>query len=990
MASVLTGPLCPSNVLAQTNASGLPVVSIQALSDATECGPYPGSFSVTRTEPFDQALDVEYQITGTASNAVDYQRLSGRITIPAGQASALIPVAPYDDRIQEALETVVLTLVPRNRPFSLVLLPDTQCYTSASMGGLPEMFTAQTRWIAAHKDEQNIAFVLHEGDVTDHNYWLEWQRGRDWMRLLDGVVPYAVAVGNHDGISSSVSQTALFNQYFSVTNYLGKPGFGGVFESNRMDNCYHLLSAGGIDWLLLVLEFGPRNQVLAWANQVLDNHPDRRVILLTHSHVYSDNTLHGSSTNHLWMPTSYGRANNGVDVWNKLLRLHPNTALAFNGHMLLSGAGRLVGTNDYGSRVFQMLANYQVRADGGGGFLRLVQFQPEQDSMTVTTYSPYLNSWLRDAGNQFTYTNLGMFVGTSPGYLIDPGESAASLVITNDNLNVYPPELVSCSFIGVPPVFKLTFNVPLDSDSALTLSNYALSDGTCLTAAQLSPDQATVFLTAESNLVDGLDYELTAGGLRNLEFGIGMTNAAVWSFSYRSLVMVDDFSAGNVNAYTIIDEGAIDAPSVWFEPPGRLFQESNIYGPNASAMDRRKGTFAVWKAPEALSWSNYAVTVSFRTGDDDGLGLLFRYQNRSNYYKVELDSERHFRKLLRVVGGVETTIAAETNGYTPNQDYQLRVMATNNEIRVRLNGTLLFGGAVLDSSLAAGTFAFYSWGNQGVSFSGLAITPPFRAPHTAILSPAPAAVFNEFDPIPIEVSAFGVDSDIQQVEVLDGTNSIVTFLEPPYYWEWMGAAAGDHTLVVRATDTTGLTGVSEAPIRVAPAYPVPVWREHPKSQAIAAGSGVLFSARALSSWPLSYQWYFNGQPIAAATRRLCFLNAVNPDNGGEYYAIACDRGVCVTSRVAVLSVLEGTNPPVSGPLDSPRLSIAGFDELDTPVLSLEADPRAAVAIEASSTDLTNWLLLLSVTNVGSPFYFSDPAAVGPDLGPRFYRMVQTP
>ena len=87
---------------------------------------------------------------------------------------------------------------------------------------------------------------------------------------------------------------------------------------------------------------------------------------------------------------------------------------------------------------------------------------------------------------------------------------------------------------------------------------------------------------------------------------------------------------------------------------------------------------------------NYAVSVGFRNSDDDGVGLLFRYQNPSNYYKVDLDSQRSFRKLFKVVDGVETTLAAEPNGYWPGQDYELRVMVTNNVIRVRLNGMLFW------------------------------------------------------------------------------------------------------------------------------------------------------------------------------------------------------------------------------------------------------------------------------------------------------------
>jgi len=1381
-AVLLAALLYPVGGLAQTTNADLPTVSIQSLSDADEYGSVPGAFAVTRTAPFDQPLDVDYQISGTASNAVDYQRLSGRVTIPAGEATAQILVTPFDDRIQEPPETVVLTLVPRNRPFSIVLLPDSQFYTAGTYGGLPEMFTAQTRWIASHKDDQDIAFVMHEGDVTDQNSCLEWQRAQASMSLLDGVVPYAIAVGNHDGLMTGVSYTSWFNQFFPAASYLSRPGFGGVFETNRMDNCFHLFSAGGVDWLVLSLEFGPRNAVLAWANQVVASHPDRKVILLTHTHVYADNTLHGSSPAHLWLPTSYGRENNGTDVWNKLLRLHPNTAFAFNGHVLLSGTGRVVGTNDFGNQVFQMLANYQGRADGGGGFLRLVQFVPEQDSMNVRTYSPYLNSWLRDAANQFTYTNLGVFGGASPGYLFDPAQASTSLIITNDDMSLYPPYLVSGSYIGLPPVFTLSFDVPLDPVSAQALTNYSLSDGTRLVAAQLSPDQTSVFLTAESNLVEGAAYELTASNLRNFTGDIAMTDAAVYSFTYHGLIMADDFSAGDLDAFTIVDEGIYEGPSSWMETDGRLVQTSNIFGPIASALDHRKGTFAVWNAPGALNWANYAVSVSFRNNDDDGVGLLFRYLNASNYYKVDLDSQRSFRKLFKLVNGVETTLAAETNGYVPNQDYQLQVVVANNSIRVRLNGTLLFGGPVSDSSLTAGTVALYCWGSQGLSFSNLMVSAPFRAPSVTLSTPAQGATFPQFAAIPISISATDTDGTITQVAVLDGTNSLATFSQPPYYLQWTNAAPGDHTIVAQATDTLNLTGASQvlvhvepayppttnndlslyppylvsssyqgvppvftltfdlrldlasaqaltnyalsggtrlvsaqlsadqtsvfltaesnlvdgvsyqitvnnlanaaygiamtnaavysftyrslimadsfsagnlsaytivdegnnsgpsswieaggwlsqlsdiygpnasavdhrkgtfavwnapqamgwinyavtvafnnsddngagvmfryqnpsnyykvdldsqksfrklfklvdgvettlaaetngyvpnqdyqlkvvvvndairvrlngtllfggtvldsslaagtvalyswgsvglsfsnltvtppssppglaitspdppavfnqftaipisiqatdadsrivavevfdgakslasfsqppydfdwdsaAPgdhtiiakatddsdltattqvsIHVAAAYPPPVWVQQPQSQTIPAGSGVLFAAQAQSSWPVSYQWYFNGQPIAEAGHRLLFLNAVNPDSAGTYWVTADNASLCVTSQVAVLSVIDTTNVNGGEPLGFQRLSIAAFDETGVPVLSLEADPNTPFTLQASSPDLNNWLPVLDLTNSGSPFYFTDssPEAINADV--RFYRTARVP
>ena len=48
-------------------------------------------------------------------------------------------------------------------------------------------------------------------------------------------------------------------------------------------------SAGGVDWLILALEWGPRSNAVAWANQVVSAYPNRKVI-------------HSSRRQHLWRP----------------------------------------------------------------------------------------------------------------------------------------------------------------------------------------------------------------------------------------------------------------------------------------------------------------------------------------------------------------------------------------------------------------------------------------------------------------------------------------------------------------------------------------------------------------------------------------------------------------------------------------------------------------------------------------------------------------
>ena len=288
--------------------------------------------------------------------------------------------------------------------YSVVVLPDTQYYTK----NYPAIFTSQTQWIADNRAKQNIAFVLHEGDITDGNSTQEWINAKTSMRYLDGKVPYVLVAGNHDSSTNGLGDYNVFNQIFPVGKFSHDQG--GIVESypsGTMNNSAHLYSAGGNDWLIIGLEFGPNDNTLAWANGVAARYPNRKVIMLTHTYLFADDTLHGSKSGHGSLPIRPG-SNNGVGMWNKFVKKPANMQFTFNGHVLRDGVGRLVSQGDNGNNVYQMLANYQKNAEGGGGYLRIVTFYPSQDRVEVKTYSPYRLRYLTDSGNQFEFTNVNL------------------------------------------------------------------------------------------------------------------------------------------------------------------------------------------------------------------------------------------------------------------------------------------------------------------------------------------------------------------------------------------------------------------------------------------------------------------------------------------------------------------------------------------------------------------------------------------------------
>lgn len=97
------------------------VVQITAIDSYATEGPYTNSttrgtntatFLVGRAGPTNDPVTVRYHIGGTASNGVDYEALSGEVTIPAGARKARIVIVPIDDSVMEDTETVVLELAP--------------------------------------------------------------------------------------------------------------------------------------------------------------------------------------------------------------------------------------------------------------------------------------------------------------------------------------------------------------------------------------------------------------------------------------------------------------------------------------------------------------------------------------------------------------------------------------------------------------------------------------------------------------------------------------------------------------------------------------------------------------------------------------------------------------------------------------------------------------------------------------------------------------
>lgn len=296
--------------------------------------------------------------------------------------------------------------------FTIIGLPDTQYYTeepqgaNSSGGGHNGIFKAQTQWIANHRVDSNIVFVTQLGDCVQNgdnppgaDNEIEWRRVDTAIKKIENPnvpithgIPYSLCVGNHDqGPNGDPNgTTTYYNQYFGESRFLGRPYYGGHYSSNN-DNHYELFSAGGINFIHISIEYYPNGttvplqSVLDWADALLKTYSNRKAILSTHNLLTLGN------------PASFQGP--GQKIYDDL-KDNPNLILMLAGHV--HGEGRRVDVFN-GNTIHSVLSDYQSGyTNGGNGLLRIMQFLPGLNQITVKTYSPYANTFLTGSSSEFT------------------------------------------------------------------------------------------------------------------------------------------------------------------------------------------------------------------------------------------------------------------------------------------------------------------------------------------------------------------------------------------------------------------------------------------------------------------------------------------------------------------------------------------------------------------------------------------------------------
>ncbi|WP_168201394.1 LamG-like jellyroll fold domain-containing protein [Qingshengfaniella alkalisoli] len=348
-----------------------------------------------------------FSVTNTNGDAVSAAIENGMLSLSFDEYGLSDLVVTAIGPNGEELNDNIRIRVAGEGAYTIAILPDTQDYTSN--GSIAQSFLDMTGWLADNAANKGIGFVTHVGDITQWATDSQFTFAREAMDVLrDAGIPFSVLPGNHDigaGGSSNVRDTDNYNEAFS-TSYMSEDAtYGGVYdqEPDRYDNNYHLWDApDGTGWIFLNLEFGPRDDVLRWADEILTEFGDRKAMITTHSynsfagrHDPLGGPLEAEGAGY-----NYGLGNDaegswdGEEIWRDVIASHPNVVFTAGGHIFGDGAETVVSYNDYGNAVYQFLVNYQngvaneanQGGGGGNGAIRLVTVDPENDAVYTETY----------------------------------------------------------------------------------------------------------------------------------------------------------------------------------------------------------------------------------------------------------------------------------------------------------------------------------------------------------------------------------------------------------------------------------------------------------------------------------------------------------------------------------------------------------------------------------------------------------------------------
>jgi hypothetical protein len=249
----------------------------------------------------------------------------------------------------------------------------------------------------------------------------------------------------------------------------------------------------------------------------------------------------------------------------------------------------------------------------------------------------------------------------------------------------------------VAGAFKLLAQDTVGYKARQTYALQIIAQGSAL---KVLIDGKTIFSVTDSSFSDG-----TIGLYSYYNVGTWFDDVVVEELPSGKVLLSDDFNDHDHVGWTIVDEGSQGGPSNWSAATGAFVQSRNI-----------SGTYALFTRG---SWQDYRIALKMRSTDNDSIGLMFRLQDRDNYYRFSWDAEKAGRRLVKREKGAEKVMAQDTVPYTAGKNYNLEIVAQGSTLKVNVDGKAVL--SVTDKSFKTGTIGLHSYANKGSVFDDVLV-----------------------------------------------------------------------------------------------------------------------------------------------------------------------------------------------------------------------------------------------------------------------------
>ena len=276
---------------------------------------------------------------------------------------------------------VYVTPYTNNNAEYVAVFGDIQYYTDKQSISI---FKHTLNWLEKAKEDINIISVLHTGDITNNNdVSLQWQYFKQAMNGFS--LPFISNIGNHDYTWNRASEITdrfdtHFNEYVKFPLVVNR--IEAVYEEGRMENMVIRNEIHGQRYDFLLLEFGPRVEVVKWAKEWVASHPDIKFIMMTHEYLEKGG---GRRVSGVYSVAQFRNTTctTPEELWNQLVKCNDNIVCVLCGHV----GGLYAVTfdkNDYGREVCQIQHNIQGSTYRYDNWLMMWEFPNDDEDAKVS------------------------------------------------------------------------------------------------------------------------------------------------------------------------------------------------------------------------------------------------------------------------------------------------------------------------------------------------------------------------------------------------------------------------------------------------------------------------------------------------------------------------------------------------------------------------------------------------------------------------------